>query len=287
MEKLIFDFKDPRLDAGLAARCVLNVVIGMESVSLLVTEKSGEVRALQTRHLAHTGRDFDDAETAIRTVFGGEPLFSLPFATVNCAFFNLNATLVPRRLLLTEDLGAYFQLLLRPANYTYHHDPLPEFDCHLVYAVEPWVARLCEQYFPAANMIHLSTAMLKCWQHQASPGGYEVMLNVRNHAAQIAVFDRQNLLLYNAFQFQKSSDLLYFTLLAYDQFRLSPEEIALTVSGNLAEHTEDYKTLFRYVHTIRLGHLPLSAVLPVEADGWPEHFWLDLFSIPSSVILTT
>ncbi len=282
MDKYAFDFRDSRLDAGSAARCVLNVVIGTESFSLLATEKTGEIRALQTQHFPRTGRDFRDIETYLRTAVGSEALLTFHFGAVHCAFFNLNATLVPRRLFDAQDLQAYFKLLLQPSEYEYAYDELPALDCSVVYAVEPVVTRMCGQYFPGAANMHQATPLLKAWHHAAPAGDYAVFVNVRNQAGQVAVFDRKNLLFYNAFGFVKPNDLLYFVLLAYDQFRLSPAEVPLTIGGNLAEDTEAFRLLHRYIDTIRFAALPDSVVLPEETDHLPAHYWHDLFAVAQS-----
>lgn len=281
MDTYIFDFTSPAFSAAASAHCSLDVIIGIEGLSLMVTGKNGAIEVLKHKDFPNPGRDFNDAEISVRTAFGAEPLLSYDFAGVRCAFFNLNATLVPRRLFATESLASYFKLLLQsPEDFEFYYDHLPELDCYLAYAVEPMMARWCGQYFPHAKWSHLATPVLKNWQRAASPTDYDVFLNVRRQAAQIAVFDRQNLLLYNAFQFSKASDLLYFTLLAYDQFRLDPGDIRLSVTGSLTEDSEGFRLLYRYVRTIRFETPGLA--LPKGAGALPEHFWYDLGCLHAS-----
>lgn len=287
MNKLVFDFINQGFSAESSAHCSLNLIVGTEGFSLLVTGKNDAVQALKSWNFPHTGRDFKELESEIRTVFGSEKIFAYPFSQVHYAFFNLNATLVPRRLFDPENLPSYFKLLLRPAEFEYRFDELPEFDCLLVYAAEPTVLNMCGQYFPAGKMSHLATSLLKNWRPMAPANDYEVFLNLRNQAAQVAVFDRRNLLFYNAFRFEKASDLLYFTLLAYDQFRLNPEEIPLTVSGNLLEDSDIYRMLYRYLRTIRFAPLPEKMVLPEGFENLPQHFWFDLFSIETYKVSKT
>ncbi len=282
MDRLVFDFNNPGFGAEWSAHCYLSLIVGTEGFSMLVLGKNDAVQVLKTWHFSDAERDFQEVETSLRTVFGSEKIFAFPFAEARCAFSNLNATLVPRRLFDPENLPSYFKLLLRPAEYEFRYDELPEFDCMLAYAVEPMVTRMCGQYFPQAKMSHLATSLLKNWQRLASPNDYEVFVNVRNHVAQIAVFDRRNLLFYNAFQFEKANDLLYFALLAYDQFRLDPMEIPLTVSGQLLEDSDVYRALYRYVGVVRFAPLPVITTLPESTENFPEHFWFDLFGTATS-----
>ena len=282
MDKYLFDFTNPAFSAASSAHCSLNILIGTEGCSLVVFGKNAAIQALKIAHFPKPGRDFDAVETDIRQIFGSETIFSYPYAEVRCAFSNLNATLVPRRLFTPDDLPAYFKLLLRPAEYEYHFDELPEFDCNLVYAIEPVVTRTCLQYFPQAQMVHLGTALLQNWRLIAPSDDHRVFLNTRNHTAQIAVFDRQNLLFYNAFQFEKPADLLYFVLLAYDQFRLSPEITALIVSGTVTNEPETHLQLNRYIRTVRDARLPIHTPLSEAAEGLPEQVYFDLFCLHPS-----
>jgi len=284
MDKQVFDFQYPGFSAGSAGQCTLNIVMGTEGFSLLAVARNGEIRALKSWQFANPGRDFQDAESNLRHVFGSEPVFSYPFERVRCAFFNLNATLVPRRLFDADDLAAYFKILLRPAEYEYRYDELPEFDCFLVYAIEPLVARMCGQYFPEAQLSHLAVPLLKNLRGVARRDDCEVFVNIRNQAAQVFVFDRQNLVFYNAFQYSKPSDLLYFVLLAYEQFRLNTSEITLTLCGNLVEDSDTFRLLYRYIQQVRFLTLPEKFVLPESADTLPAHYWYDLFCLQPSPV---
>jgi hypothetical protein len=199
------------------------------------------------------------------------------FATVQCAFFNLNSTLVPRRLFNAADLPAYLRLLLRPADYAFRSIALPDLDCFLVYALEPDMLQMCGQYFPEARVTHLAAGLLRSWQSMASSHDYEVFLNLRHQVAQIAVFDRRNLLFYNAFTCAKPGDLLYFTLLAYDQFKLDTATVPLVIAGQMTPDSEHYRLLLRYINHIRLA-IP-TAMPPLPDNQWSAHGWVDLCSV--------
>lgn len=282
MDKHIFDFTDQRLEAGIAGHCALTVLAGTESFSFVCTGPDGDTLALKSRHYPLNGRDAQEEETEMRKIFGAEQVLSFPFGSVRCAFFNRNATLVPRRMFDGDRLPAYFNLLLPPAEYEYGYDVLPEFECFLVYALPPSPLRICRQYFPEGRIMHLATPLLKNFRDLASRTDYSAFVNVRNQAAQIAVFDRLNLLFYNTFSCPKPADLLYFVLLAYDQFRLNPEDIPLTACGLLQEDSEAFRLLSRYIRDIRFAGIPASFQRPSEASSGPEHYWFDLYAVASN-----
>jgi len=276
-----FSFHDERLTAAYAVGCDLHIVAGADGCALLVSDAEGHVVALKRWHFSRpaSGHSSTDTLTDLRGVLIGERMFAWSFRRVRWAWVGANATLVPRRLFRAEDLPAYFKLLLHPAAYVYGYDELPELDCFVVYALDTDWVRLAEQYLPQAVQTHFAQPLLRSWRSVAPSGDYDVRLPLHQKSAQIAVFDRQNLLFYNTFTFNHANDLLYFTLLTYEQFRLNPAEIPLTISGHLLEDSDGWRTLYRFVEHLRFAALPQAAHLPEAARELPDHCQWDVVAL--------
>ena len=282
MEQRIFDFTDAQLTAETARDGVLNLVVGSDGISLLATNAFGRPLALQAQHFTPAGRSFVQTEADIRRVFGEEALLTHLYSRVRCAFSNLNATLVPRRMFQPDDLSPYFSMLLHSGDYAYGYTALPDFDCNVVYAMEPAVQRLLGQYFPDAQLTHLAATLLPAYRANSARSGHEVFLHLRQSSLYLTVFDRQNLLYFNAFQFKQANDVLYYTLLAYEQFRLSPLDTPLMVTGHLLEDADVYRLLQRYCRLLRFGTLRTSFQLPVSAGHLPAHYFYDLYTLQTT-----
>ncbi len=254
----------------------MRMVAGINGVSILV--KNGDkTLALKSWHLPGTDHGFQAVESEMRMIFGAESLLNFPFESKVCALACPAATLVPRRLFDPENLGQYFKLLLREGRkYHYGFEKLEEFDCCLVWAAEPGLVHLAEQYFHSKNIGHLGTPLLRAFRKLAPEEHYAVFANIRGQKVQIAAFERQNLVFFNSFDFAKPSDLLYFVLLIYKQFDLSPLETPLSLSGTFLEDSEVFRLLQRYVRPLRFPPLHGGLQLPEEASALPAHFWFDL-----------
>jgi hypothetical protein len=284
MDKRIFDFTDePALQALPPDGGELTVLAGIDGFALLATAPDGRPVALREWVFDQTGRSFGEAEMDVRRIFGSEALLGRRYAAVRCALFNAGATLVPRRLFRADDdMSLHFRLLLAPGEYVYGYDDLPEGDAVVVWAVEPVLLRLCEHYFPGVRCNHLAAPLLRAFRQQASADGTEVMINLRNQVAQVTVYERRNLVFYNTYFFRHANDLLYFALLAYDQFRLRPAEVPLVLAGNLVEESDVYRQLHRYIRHLRFARLPVDVTLPEGARALPAHCHFDIFSIKGS-----
>ncbi|MBC7774627.1 MAG: DUF3822 family protein [Phycisphaerae bacterium] len=260
----------------MAASSALRMVVGLHKVSLSIINGS-KTLALKSWQLSGADQGFQALESELRTVFGSEPLLELQFDTKACALSSPESTLVPRRLFDSGNLEQYFKLLLRGgAERTYGFEKLEAFDCYLVWAAETSLMRLCGQYFSSENIRHLAAPLLRAFHALAPEEGYAVFANLYGQKVQIAVFERRNLVFFNAFDYAKPNDLLYYILLAFKQFDLNPLDIPLTLSGTLIEDSETFRLLLRYIRPMRFPPLPPGFQLPPEAKTLPAHYWFDI-----------
>lgn len=266
------DFLDPQVVSASALR----MLVGTNGVTLMAN-KGEKVLALKSWHLHSQEHDFSSVESDLRMIFGGENCLGMAFASKKCALSSPAATLVPRRLFDPENLPQYFKLLLREqADRSFGYEKLEQFDCYLVWASQNGLLQLCNQYFNKGEIGHAAAALLKRYQTLAPAEGYAVFANIRGQKVQIVVFERQNLVFFNVFDYIKPSDLLYYVLLTYQQFGLNPTEISLSLSGTFMEDSEIFRLLQRYIRPLRFPPLPENITLPEQAKNLPAHFWFDL-----------
>lgn len=263
----------------MATNCALRLVVGVQGVSLWV-KNDERTLALKSWQLPGTDLSYQSVESELRGIFGSERLLDLTYNSKHCALASAACTLVPRRLFDPQSLEHYFKMLLREgAEREYGFEKLEAFDCYLVWAADRGLMRLCSHYFPVGNIGHLAGPLLNAYQSLSPTEGYAVFANLRGQKVQIAVFERQNLAYFNAFDFTKPSDLLYYILLAYKQFELNPLDIPLTLSGTLLEDSEIFRLLLRYVRPMRFPPLAEGFKLPEEAKSLPAHYWFDISTL--------
>ncbi len=282
MDKLIFTYQDRQLTLSEAAKCALYLTVGTESLTLMALNDAQTCVALQGWHFATSNKHFEGAEPSLRRILGQEPIFTYPFRYIRYGFANAQVTLVPNRLFRLEDLAAYFKLLLPPGDFVYRSESLPDFDCHLVYALETSALRICHRYFPNGAEVHLAGTLIRNFNKIADGRDHAIFINMRHQMIQICVFERQNLRYFNSFSWQHPNDLLYALLLVYDQFRLSPLDLPLHVAGNLLQDSEVYRLLSRFIQKIEFVDLPNKFYLGAAANNLPPHCFFDLVCLKNN-----
>lgn len=279
MDRHFLDLKDDKLSAESAPQAQLYAVLGNESLSTLALQATNEVLAVESWQYAGAGKPFVQIQQDVRSLLKDTATWGLPYGRISGYLFHPNTTLVPRRLFQHGDLSGYFNLLLPPGDYVYAYEELPEFDAYLVLATEKAQANLYADLFPQTRQRHLAVPLLQYSRELAGTAEHTIFLNIRYQTAQLIVLERQNLLFYNTFPFATASDLLYFVLLAYDQFRINPAELPLTVAGNMLPDSELYRTLYRFVREIRFAAPPAPFSSLSGTEKLPAHCLVDLLCL--------
>ena len=273
------EIKDSQLNAADAPHCTFFGILGSESLSAIVVDSTDKLIALESWEYQHLTKSFEQAEREVRGILKQEAIFQLPFGQKFVALSHPYITLIPRRLFQHGKLPDYFQLVIKPGEYQYTYEELPEFDAYLVCATEKGQARLFTEFFPDARLRHLAAPVLRYIRNMAAVSEHTVFVNLRAKVAQIVVLERQNLLFFNTYNFSTPSDLLYYVLLAYDQFRLNPMQTPLTLAGNILKDSELFSMLYRFVREVRFATPPTRIHLPSKVETLPVHCVTDLLCL--------
>ncbi|MCS7035149.1 MAG: DUF3822 family protein [Saprospiraceae bacterium] len=281
MNQHTVDWIDSRLTAELAPACTLWVIMGTDSAAYAAVDGRGEVLAAVQRDYSEPEAPFWRIGPHVQRMLESSPVWHLPFGQRQGFLFHANTTLVPRRLFQHGDLAGYFRLLLEPDDYAYACEELTPWDAYLVSATDRAQARLFQALFPGTRLRHSAAALLLAARTLAARQEHTVLAHVRHRVVQIVVLERQNLLFYNTFAFADGHDLLYYTLLAYHQFRLSPEQVPLWLAGAIMPESELHRKLFAYIRNVRFAEPVSTWRLPREAanTALPAHCYFELMSL--------
>lgn len=263
----------PELDE--AGRHRLTVLLGSDGMSYAILNPRDDVVACKSWNFTTSEHDtYAPVLTEIRLLLAGEKILGANFGTVTVGILHGLTTMVPNRLFHASDLARYFHLLVQRSDH-FHFDaqPIHSIDARMIWALEQEVADLVASYFPTAQVLHAAPALLDRWHLLASDQGFTVMVNVRHQVAQCAVFDRKILHYFNTFKFKSPEDFLYFTLLAFEQFKINPLEAPLILSGQITEQAALYKLLYRYIRNIDFTNLTLQGI---DDGTLPGHINFDL-----------
>ncbi len=267
MERLSINYKDNTFGPDIADDCILRAVIGPDGLSLSVRRKSGKTLLLNTWSFQQQQR-----ENTLRRILHREDVISYPFDRIELAYCTPVATIVPKRMFDPELMGEYLNSLTDNLDGMPDYEPLNGLDMIAVWANEIKLEAIGAHFFPKARKLPYIAGLVESMKKYSAESESAVCVHLRSGLLHVSAFERGNLLFFNTFSFEKSSDVLYFTLLAYDQFNFKPTEIPLYLSGEILKESEIYRQYERFIAHIRfLPSKPLNGVPDLRSP----HLYLD------------
>ena len=250
----------------------LFVLIGANRFSYFITSQDKTVVASNTINLAMY---------KLETIFEGNDDLQHHFNTVKVAFQNPYLTLVPNLLYKEADAAIYLEKSFRiPQQHYFLTDNLPTFQCQNVYLAPIETYNLLLNKFQKVDFKHISTGLLINWQQKAVQlNNKSVFINVNPTNFQIAVFNRDKLLIWNIYEYKTAKDFLYFVLLVFKQINLNVELEKVFLCGIVTKEAEIYNSLYAYIRNVEFLERTSSYQFPFDFDLQPNHTNFDLFSI--------
>ncbi len=217
----------------------------------------------------------------IQKIIEEDECLGLDYQKINIGLANHKSVLVPDKLYDESQKVLYLsnQVALAEGDAVFNND-ISTIEAKNVYAVKYSVNNFLSKLYPKAKIIHASSALIQAYQDIAKTKSQtQFFANVKKGVFEIMVFDKEKLLLTNSFEYQTSTDFIYFIMLIYNQLKLDPETIPLNLSGLVLRDSEIYKMLYRYIRNINFLDAPAKYFFSDKAEAFEKHFYFDTFSL--------
>lgn len=277
-----YDIIESEFNKKLSSAYQLSILAGMDSLVYFVFDvASGNALLLKT--LAYATRPADKLELSreLNAVFTREELLSYLYRRVKILLPDQPSVIVPSRLYNELEKATYFKELTdRESNLQIQTDDLDGIDARVVYPADPTLMSMIKKQFPTARFYCQTTPLLLGFKNMVeSSEAHTFFAHFVAGTLHLALFEKQSLQFYNTYPCSSASDVLYFTLLAYNQFSLDPARIPLRLSGQILEDSEIFRMLSRYVANLRFLEEPRFLKFSRKFSDVPVHFFFDVFSL--------
>jgi Protein of unknown function (DUF3822) len=256
----------------------LNILVGNDSIYYMITDAQFNIQVLKTVHF-----DLKKEKTPLsnlRDAFFDDSILKETYRSTHIVFSTPHFTLVPSKFYDDTKKMTYFKNLTNLSEADLITSDALQTEFKNVYIIDNQLYSFTKSIFPQAAVRHVFTALISGYQGIAEARqGHQLFANVRDGWVQILFFDGKDLLFANSYPFKNTGDLLYFIMLVYEQFKLNPETVPLSISGSLTEDSDIYKVIFRYIRHLQFVPTPTYVRLGNQFTGVPPHFYFDLFSI--------
>ncbi len=187
-------------------------------------------------------------------IFNSEVFLKQPFESITVIHENELSTLVPKPLFDENYIADYLKFNSKILKTDYiAYDNLFVNDSVNVYVPYVNINNYFYDLFGAFEFKHVSSivveTILSLEKHATTK---KVYLNVFKTHFQIIALDKNELLLYNAFEYNTEEDFIYYLLFTLEQLTLNPEQIKVVLMGDISETDKIYDVTYTYIKELSI-----------------------------------
>ena len=271
---ILYDIKDEDALLRDVQESKLSILIGMDSFSYIIQHPE---RGLHRFRFVQVDEAKGDNIQKLDYALRGEAALQRQFQEVRVAFLTHLFTAVPDRLYKLGENRAYLEHIgpLQDDDLALTDDLMP-VKAHQIYQVPERLIQVLQQILPPHRQRHWSTLFINHFGNQHFSGsGHQLYLYILGNKLHVVLFREGELEFQNAFSFQSSKDCLYYTMLVYDQFGLTPDKSVVHLCGQIMTDSDIYRLLDRFLPHIPTMPLPGHFKLAKALLKFPPYFYVD------------
>lgn len=275
-KQLNFEIIDPQFSRQISPQNELAILLGVNSLSYLITNPQGQLLVLRDYQLTDNPELAEYAEIVAQDVH-----LQSAYRKTRLAAMSPHFTLVPTRLYNAAEKRTYLQEVYNLAyEKDVQADEIPTAQVQLVYAVPQSITAIVQRQLFGGQLYHAVTAFLTGLLHRVgAPVSPALYVQVHPGWLVAALLEGKSLLFVNTFHYQNTKDFLYFVLLILDQYKLAPEDTPVYLSGHIIEQSEIYPLLRRYIRSVQFLPPPQFLQSGNQWQQQPSYFYFNLFSL--------
>ncbi|NNF02231.1 MAG: DUF3822 family protein [Bacteroidia bacterium] len=204
-----------------------------------------------------------------------EKITKLNYAGIVCSFSDLPVTLVPKPLFderLALDYLEFVQGSKKDVNVYYQNIGS---DIVSVFGIDSSMVSTIAKHLPTAVFTNKSNKLVE--NFITSRVEKECLLILNDDVIEIIVAEESKLHFYNSFKYKSTEDLLYFVMMAYDQFGLNSSKSVLNINGGIDKESNVFKALNKYISKICFYPVELTFKTSSGFKDIPIHYASSLF----------
>lgn len=191
-------------------------------------------------------------------------------------------TLIPKPFFSEALMTSYFKLNFgQPNTETLHHNYINSLDTYLLYSIPNRLANSLSHFTHVNHYYHVACPWLEgiMAYFKGSENRY-LVIDIEDPLVRIAAFSGKQPEFFNIFRFDHDQDLLYYVLYAAQELNFDPHQTPFYFSGNLFQHSERFKMIYRYIRYPKLLIKPEQLTYSRKIEDLPDHYFFNILASP-------
>ncbi len=232
---------------------ILSIQVSLDGFSFcIIDEDRNKIIALQN----YAVQEIDNYDTLVKDL--GQLIDNLEiikrrFNRINVLFEGNKASLIPFPLFDETQPEHYLKF-----NHKLEHgdevlfDKLNTLQAYNVFAIPTCIKELIKAKFINYKICHFSSTLIEglLIKYKNQDLHNRVFVNVRSNYLDVIIIEGPKLVFFNSFKYRTVEDFAYFLIYVLEQQKLNPENIDLTLLGEIDKGSKYYEILFKYIRNI-------------------------------------
>jgi len=275
-----FIFVDETLDYNLSHTYELSIQVNLNGLSFCILDTvRNKYIALKHQNFSKDS-DIDSIITEIEGLLAGDEFLSKKYKSVKLIWLSQKNTLIPNLFFSKENLKTYFEYNFKLDELDeIHFSKLSFIDAYSVYAIPNTIATVFTKHFSSVKFYNQQVPFLNYIFLKHHSEQSKVFVNINNGSLDIVILEKGKLLFNNSFAFKKDSDINYYIILIFVQFKLNREVNELILSGFIDRKTSTFKNLQKFIKHIKFEKIIEEYTFSYTFDKIPDHTFTTLFNL--------
>ena len=184
-------------------------------------------------------------------IFKNDKDLQQDFKTVFAIHQNSLNSLVPNPYFDRNNMAPYLKYSVKTLATDYiTYDNILKIDANNVYIPYVNINNYLFQNFGEFEFKHHSTVLIEKLMNYEHTSEKSFFVSVNPNYIDIVVCNKEQLFLYNSFNYTTKEDFIYYILFVAEQLDLNPDEFTLNFLGQINETSDVYKIAYKYIRNI-------------------------------------
>ncbi len=280
-----YSIKDEAFDTEALSFYYLDLLFSSHEFSFIVTD-SRDQKVLCIEHYTFPEVFSVEQQLSHLSILYQEHIFLTAgyWKQISLCVQNDKFSLIPSILFNPQDIKAYLKLNADTQNDDVLISDFIEennsYNCFAVdKSIENWFSK--SYYGKEIKITHHLSSFIRGIevQHHLSNEEETVYLNISAKSVTIGVISNRKLVFANVFQYASPDDLLYYLMFVLNEFSLDPNQVLVTIWGEIDQTSMEFAKLYRYIRYLQFGKRPQFFNFSYVFDELFDHQSFDLYNI--------
>jgi hypothetical protein len=248
-------------------------------VCIAKSDLTGEINAFELFSLDMSEKDdWNDVFYEIKT---SSSIFNNGYKKVTCYFNNVEAIMVPEKLLTATSAEDYLNLVFGEniRNEVKYEKPIATQLFINAYRVKKAIIELLGRQFVIFQTAHTYSNLLNDVMQRPSMEQQFIKLQFYAHHFIIAVWKDEQFQLIQSYRYVSSEDVLYYLLRIVQQYQFDLSDLSLEISGMIELESNIYIQLAKIFSRIKMDSLPFIGVFKNAEKDYPAHYFSPFYKL--------